>query len=261
MPCARSSAQPGRGHRSCASPKAIPVRGECRRHSIPPRRLCMRPRGTRSMWCSARSSRSMLQRGPRTTSRAWPIRTADPRLLSPHPSERSLDLYGWTVLGIPVGAGQRLPGFRDGARQGRAGDVQRGLHARGCARARAARGRAYFHARGQGQAKALGDVAHAHLGARNREPCDRGDHAEPVRSFRARPGHGGGPRGDPAREHGCGHERGRCEPRARALSARDRDVLGSSEQCAVKQGLLGPQWQRPELYDAIYPRPLREAAE
>jgi predicted amidohydrolase len=40
-----------------------------------------------------------------------------------------------------------------------------------------------------------------------------------------------------------------------------RDVLGSSEQCAVKQGLLGPQWQRPELYDAIYPRPLREAAE
>jgi hypothetical protein len=25
--------------------------------------------------------------------------------------------------------------------------------------------------------------------------------------------------------------------------------------------VLGPQWQRPELYDAIYPRPLREAAE
>ena len=40
-----------------------------------------------------------------------------------------------------------------------------------------------------------------------------------------------------------------------------RDVLGSSEQCAVKQGLLGPQWQRPELYGEIYPRPLREAAE
>jgi predicted amidohydrolase len=40
-----------------------------------------------------------------------------------------------------------------------------------------------------------------------------------------------------------------------------RDVVGSSEQCAAKQGLLGPQWQRPELYDAIYPRPLREAAE
>jgi predicted amidohydrolase len=40
-----------------------------------------------------------------------------------------------------------------------------------------------------------------------------------------------------------------------------RDVFGSSEQCAVKQGLLGPQWQRPELYGAIYPLPLREAAE
>jgi predicted amidohydrolase len=40
-----------------------------------------------------------------------------------------------------------------------------------------------------------------------------------------------------------------------------RDQIGSSEQCAVKQGLLGPQWQRPELHDVIYPRPLREAAE
>ena len=40
-----------------------------------------------------------------------------------------------------------------------------------------------------------------------------------------------------------------------------RDVIGSSDQCAVKQGLIGPQWQRPELYDLFYPRPLREAAE
>jgi len=40
-----------------------------------------------------------------------------------------------------------------------------------------------------------------------------------------------------------------------------RDVVGSSDHCAAKQGVLGPQWQRPELYDAIHPRPLREAAE
>jgi predicted amidohydrolase len=40
-----------------------------------------------------------------------------------------------------------------------------------------------------------------------------------------------------------------------------RDAIGSSDQCAVKQGLLGPQWQRPELYDTFYPKPLREAAE
>jgi predicted amidohydrolase len=40
-----------------------------------------------------------------------------------------------------------------------------------------------------------------------------------------------------------------------------RDEVGSSERCAVKQGLLGPQWQRPELYDTFYPRSLREAAE
>jgi hypothetical protein len=40
-----------------------------------------------------------------------------------------------------------------------------------------------------------------------------------------------------------------------------RDEVGSSETCATKQGVLGPQWQRPELYDRIYPRPLREAAE
>jgi predicted amidohydrolase len=39
------------------------------------------------------------------------------------------------------------------------------------------------------------------------------------------------------------------------------DVLGSSGQCAVKQGLLGPQWQRPDLYDSFHPRPRREAAE
>ena len=48
--------------------------------------------------------------------------------------------------------------------------------------------------------------------------------------------------------------------RVRYLRA-TRDEVGSSAQCAVKQGLLGPQWQRPELYDLIYPRPLREAAE
>ncbi len=40
-----------------------------------------------------------------------------------------------------------------------------------------------------------------------------------------------------------------------------RDEVGSSAKCAAKQGVLGRQWQRPELYDAFYPRPLREAAE
>ncbi len=48
--------------------------------------------------------------------------------------------------------------------------------------------------------------------------------------------------------------------RVRHLRA-TRDEVGSSEQYAVKQGLLGPQWQRPELYELIHPRPLREAAE
>jgi predicted amidohydrolase len=40
-----------------------------------------------------------------------------------------------------------------------------------------------------------------------------------------------------------------------------RDEVGSSAQCGAKQGVLGPQWQRPDLYDAFYPRPRREAAE
>jgi predicted amidohydrolase len=40
-----------------------------------------------------------------------------------------------------------------------------------------------------------------------------------------------------------------------------RDVVGSSDSCAAKQGVLGPQWQRPELYDLFRPRPLRNAAE
>jgi hypothetical protein len=48
--------------------------------------------------------------------------------------------------------------------------------------------------------------------------------------------------------------------RVRYLRA-SRDVLGSSEHCAVEQGLLGPQLQCPELYDAVHPGPLREAAE
>jgi predicted amidohydrolase len=45
-----------------------------------------------------------------------------------------------------------------------------------------------------------------------------------------------------------------------------RDEVGSSAQCAAKQGVLGSQWQRPELYDSVHPRPgyaqpRREAAE
>jgi predicted amidohydrolase len=48
--------------------------------------------------------------------------------------------------------------------------------------------------------------------------------------------------------------------RVRYLRA-TRDVPGSAETCAAKQGVLGPQWQRPELHDVIYPKPRREAAE
>ena len=40
-----------------------------------------------------------------------------------------------------------------------------------------------------------------------------------------------------------------------------RDDVTSANEYAAKQGVLGSQWQRPELRDAIYPRPLREAAE
>jgi len=40
-----------------------------------------------------------------------------------------------------------------------------------------------------------------------------------------------------------------------------RDEVGSSVAYGAKQGVLGPQWQRPELYDSFYPRPRREAAE
>ena len=42
---------------------------------------------------------------------------------------------------------------------------------------------------------------------------------------------------------------------------RSRDAVGSSKEYGAKQGVLGPQWQRPELREAIYPRPQREAAE
>jgi len=48
--------------------------------------------------------------------------------------------------------------------------------------------------------------------------------------------------------------------RVRAMRA-GRDSVGASNDFAAKQGVLGPQWQRPELYDTFHPRPLREAAE
>ena len=48
--------------------------------------------------------------------------------------------------------------------------------------------------------------------------------------------------------------------RVRYLRA-TRDEVGSSAACGAKQGVLGPQWQRPDLYDTYYPRPRREAAE
>lgn len=34
-----------------------------------------------------------------------------------------------------------------------------------------------------------------------------------------------------------------------------RDEVGSSAEFGAKQGVLGPQWQRPEMYDLIYARP------
>jgi predicted amidohydrolase len=40
-----------------------------------------------------------------------------------------------------------------------------------------------------------------------------------------------------------------------------RDMPSSSETCGAKQGVLSEQWQRPELYDSFYPKPLKEAAE
>jgi len=48
--------------------------------------------------------------------------------------------------------------------------------------------------------------------------------------------------------------------RVRELRA-GRDRLDSSLSCSAKEGLLSPQWQRPELYDSFYPRPKRDAAE
>jgi hypothetical protein len=39
------------------------------------------------------------------------------------------------------------------------------------------------------------------------------------------------------------------------------DSVTSSESYGAKQGVLGPQWQRPELREAIYQRPPGEAAE
>ena len=39
------------------------------------------------------------------------------------------------------------------------------------------------------------------------------------------------------------------------------DSVTSSANYGAKQGVLGPQWQRPELHDTMYPRPQGQAAE
>jgi len=39
------------------------------------------------------------------------------------------------------------------------------------------------------------------------------------------------------------------------------DSVTSALAYGAKQGVLGPQWQRPELREAMYPRPRGEAAE
>jgi hypothetical protein len=39
------------------------------------------------------------------------------------------------------------------------------------------------------------------------------------------------------------------------------DSVTSALAYSAKQGVLGPQWQRPELREAMYPRPRGEAAE
>jgi hypothetical protein len=39
------------------------------------------------------------------------------------------------------------------------------------------------------------------------------------------------------------------------------DSVTSALNYGAKQGVLGPQWQRPELREVMYPRPRSEAAE
>jgi hypothetical protein len=39
------------------------------------------------------------------------------------------------------------------------------------------------------------------------------------------------------------------------------DSVTSSANYGAKQGVLGPQWQRPELREIMYPRPPGQAAE
>ena len=46
--------------------------------------------------------------------------------------------------------------------------------------------------------------------------------------------------------------------RAREMRA-STDTVTSSQSYAAKQGVLGPQWQRPELREAMYPRPPQAA--
>ena len=180
--------------------------------------------------------------------------------LPPHPSERAVDLYRRQVVGIPIRAGQRVSGVRHRARQGRARHVQRGLYAGGDARAGAARRRADLHAGRHRQGQIVGELAQSDLVARDREPGHRG---RPRRICSAMPS-AGWPwwrrrRRFCSRAPPPASSRSTSASSARAQCAPARDTVTSSQSYAAKQGVLGPQWQRPELRETMYPRPPQAA--
>ena len=182
--------------------------GRCRREA-------RRARGVRHHRADQRAGGDRVQPGRHGLS-GW----ARAGALSPHVSQWAVGLHRRHILGVPVCAGRRLSGVRHGARQGRPGDVQRGLRAGGVARAGVARRRAAVPPRRPQQAQALGHLAGPALGARDREPRAGGIDAEHGGGGRPRPGDRRRAGGDHLRKHGGRHRRGRCQPGSRARVAR-----------------------------------------
>src|SRR6266702_3926916 len=132
------------------------------------------------------------------------------------------DVQGREVLGLQVPGSGRAAGVGHGVRQARHPDVQRGLRARAVTDD-GPPGRAdHAFARRALAAPAPRDLAHAHLGARDREPDDHRDEPQHPRG-RQRPRHDLHSRGDPARvaEARCLHRDRRSRaPRVAARRAR-----------------------------------------
>ena len=238
---------------SSASRRPIRGPGACRLASIRHRASPRPPPGTASTRSTARSSRSATTRAPRTTSSAWPMATAGAGRLPAHASERAVDLTGgkwWEFQYVP---GNEFPVFD--IAHGKVGlamcseaympEVTRALAMRGAELifmpAGTDKRKLWATWRNLIWSRAIENLAIVVTTQNCSAPTSAG---LPWWRRRRRSCSRAPPRA-------CSRRR---QPRPRRAMRATTDTVVSSQSYAAKQGVLGPQWQRPELRETIYER-------